>query len=33
MCATADGAYLLVSRVIKLDGRLGEFKPSTVTTE
>ena len=25
--------YLLVSRVTKLDGRLGEFKPSTVTTE
>ncbi len=25
--------YLLVSRVTKLDGKLGEFKPSTVTTE
>ena len=25
--------YLLVSRVTKLDGRLGEFKPSFVTTE
>ena len=25
--------YLLVSRVTKIDGRLGEFKPSTITTE
>ncbi len=25
--------YLLVSRVTKLDGKLGEFKPSSVTTE
>ena len=25
--------YLLVSRVTKIDGKLGEFKPSTITTE
>ena len=25
--------YLLVSRVINIDGKIGEFKPSTITTE